>query len=232
MRVNAERKRHYVHGDLHETRSQTYYCARCDMFAPPKHFEEPAHVADRARKYKHSLEAWTRAPKARNAKYYRPADTENIIADVAAADVKAERASRSPFFRWLMRQLKREDPIGDLARDVETDSSFPRTSNSLEALHSHLIRMHAIPEALVALDEGWREFKAKRKVRSGISVAVRFDIFKRDKYRCCICGGFAEESHRLEVDHKVPVSKGGSSDKDNLWTLCFKCNRGKGVHDL
>lgn len=47
MRVNAERKRHYVHGDLHETRSQTYYCARCDMFAPPKHFEEPAQDAEK-----------------------------------------------------------------------------------------------------------------------------------------------------------------------------------------
>jgi uncharacterized protein YozE (UPF0346 family) len=131
-----------------------------------------------------------------------------------------------------MRQARRGDPIGDLARDVESDSSFPRTSNSLKALHSHLMRKRAIPPAIVALDEAWGEFKARRKVRSGISVALRFVVFKRDKYRCRICGASAEEGHRLEVDHKVPVSKRGCDDEENLWTLCFRCNRGKGVHDL
>jgi uncharacterized protein YozE (UPF0346 family) len=232
MPHKTECRRHYVHGDLHETQPGTYYCALCDVFAPPQHFEEPAHIADRARKYKHSLRAWTNAPNARNKNYYRPVDAENIIAELAATDVKTEKSSRSPFFRWLMRQFKRKDPIGDLARDIESDPSFPRTSNSFETLRSHLIQMQAIPEALVALDEGWREFKAKRKVRSGISAALRFVIFKKDKYSCCICGGSAQDGHRLEVDHKVPVSKGGSNEEENLWTLCFNCNRGKGVNHL
>lgn len=232
MSVSAGSKRHYVHGDAHESRAQTYYCALCDTFSPAEHFDEPGNVADRARKHKFSLEAWKHASKKRNSRFYRPVDAENIIADLAAADEKREKLSRSSFFRWLMRQLKRKDPIGDLARDVESDSRFPRTSDSLEALHSHLMAMQAIPEALVALDEGWREFKAKRKVRDGIPAALRFAIFKRDNYRCCICGGSAKDGHRLEIDHKTPVSKGGSNDEGNLWILCFRCNRGKGTHDL
>jgi 5-methylcytosine-specific restriction endonuclease McrA len=32
---------------------------------------------------------------------------------------------------------------------------------------------------------------------------------------------------RLELDHKLPKSKGGNDDLDNLQTLCFECNRGK-----
>jgi uncharacterized protein YozE (UPF0346 family) len=210
----------------------TYYCARCDAFTPPDHFDEADHVATRARKYSHSLDAWVNSPKDRHVKFYRPEDAENIVASAAAADEKAELESRSPFFRWLMGQLKREDPIGDLARDTESDRSFPRTINSLETIRSHLIRKFACGKAIVALDEAWKEFKEKRTVRSGITLSLRFAVFKRDSYRCQICGGSAADGLRLEVDHRTPVSKGGTNDNDNLCTLCFECNRGKRDHDL
>lgn len=49
---------------------------------------------------------------------------------------------------------------------------------------------------------------------------------ERDGFRCCICGRTAKET-KLEVDHKIPVSKGGTDSLDNLWTLCKDCNRGK-----
>ncbi len=32
---------------------------------------------------------------------------------------------------------------------------------------------------------------------------------------------------KLEVDHIMPVSRGGSDDISNLQLLCFECNRGK-----
>jgi hypothetical protein len=61
----------------------------------------------------------------------------------------------------------------------------------------------------------------------------RFAILKRDGYRCRICGRTAaEDGVKLEVDHKVPRSKGGADTEDNLWTLCFDCNRGKRASDL
>ena len=45
---------------------------------------------------------------------------------------------------------------------------------------------------------------------------------------CQYCGA-AGPKVELEVDHKIPVSRGGTDDIDNLTTACFKCNRGKGV---
>jgi hypothetical protein len=60
--------------------------------------------------------------------------------------------------------------------------------------------------------------------RKAISVRKRFFVFKRDRYRCRICGATGVE---LEVDHIVSVADGGSDALDNLQTLCFKCNRGK-----
>jgi len=61
--------------------------------------------------------------------------------------------------------------------------------------------------------------------RKSISLRDRFLVFKRDRYRCCICGRAGVE---LQLDHKIPVARGGSDSVDNLQTLCCDCNRGKG----
>ena len=31
--------RHYLHGDPHEDGSGLYFCHKCDIFAPPRHFD-------------------------------------------------------------------------------------------------------------------------------------------------------------------------------------------------
>jgi uncharacterized protein YozE (UPF0346 family) len=209
-----------------------YYCTRCDLFVQAKHFEDDDHVSTRAAKYQHSINSWKYCAKELGSKYYRPIDAENVIAALAAADVKQEKAARSQFFRWLLRQTKRDDPIGDFACDVDRDHSFPRTTSSLDRIRLYLLHRHAAPEAILAFDEACTEFKAKGKVRVGISVAQRFAIFKRDSYRCCICGASAKDGSKLEVDHKIPVARGGTNIEDNLWTLCFACNRGKGTNTL
>ena len=64
---------------------------------------------------------------------------------------------------------------------------------------------------------------AKRK---NISKKVRFEVFKRDSFTCQYCGKSAPDTV-LEVDHIIPVSKGGDNDISNLITSCFDCNRGK-----
>jgi len=228
----APRKRYYVHGDLHEEKPGMYYCARCDFFEPIQHFEDEDHVSTRAERYQRSINSWKHCVRAQSSKYYRPTDAENIIAELAVADVKREKTARSQFLRWLLRQTKRDDPVGDFACDVERDRSFPRTTSSLERIRTYLLRRHAVPEAILAFDEACTEFNAKGKVRVGISVTQCFAIFKRDSYRCCMCGASAKDGSSLEVDRKVPVVRGGTNAEENLWTLCFVCNHGKGTDDL
>jgi len=33
---------------------------------------------------------------------------------------------------------------------------------------------------------------------------------------------------RLEIEHIIPISRGGSSTEDNLWLSCPLCNKAKG----
>lgn len=59
-----------------------------------------------------------------------------------------------------------------------------------------------------------------------LSKRTRFEIFKRDGFACHYCGRTPPQV-KLEVDHIVPKSAGGSDDRINLITACFDCNRGK-----
>jgi hypothetical protein len=56
-----------------------------------------------------------------------------------------------------------------------------------------------------------------------ISDTVRAAVIVRDGARCRRC----RSTRRLEVDHIIPASRGGTSDEDNLQTLCRRCNRRK-----
>ena len=66
-----------------------------------------------------------------------------------------------------------------------------------------------------------------RVERGKVSNKMRFSIYERDGYRCCKCG-FTDRYANLEIDHIIPISKGGKSTYDNLQTLCHKCNVEKG----
>jgi hypothetical protein len=60
--------------------------------------------------------------------------------------------------------------------------------------------------------------------------SIRYDVLKRDR-TCRLCGAGRGDDVRLEVDHIVPRSKGGSNDLSNLQVLCDRCNRGKSNRD-
>lgn len=62
--------------------------------------------------------------------------------------------------------------------------------------------------------------------RTSISKKIRFEIFKRDGFRCAYCGQ-SPPVVILEVDHIEPKAKGGADDINNYITACFDCNRGK-----
>ncbi len=63
--------------------------------------------------------------------------------------------------------------------------------------------------------------------RREIGLSKRHEVFRKAGRRCQQCGSSASDGVKLEVDHIMPVSRGGSDDISNLQLLCFECNRGK-----
>lgn len=67
--------------------------------------------------------------------------------------------------------------------------------------------------------------------RKSLSKKTRFEVFKRDGFKCQYCGRSAPDVV-LEADHIVPVCAGGDDGLLNLVTSCFDCNRGKSGNQL
>lgn len=59
-----------------------------------------------------------------------------------------------------------------------------------------------------------------------VSKRLRYEILRRDNHACRYCGA-AAPTVKLNVDHVIPTSLGGSDKPDNLVTSCADCNSGK-----
>lgn len=64
----------------------------------------------------------------------------------------------------------------------------------------------------------------QRDTRS-IPQEVKAEVWQRDGGKCVECG----DSHYLEFDHIIPLSRGGATSAMNLQILCRSCNRAKGA---
>lgn len=91
------------------------------------------------------------------------------------------------------------------------------------------------PKHFLEILNEYKTIKNKKKIneinsrieRAKMSASMRYDVFKRDNFTCTICGKSKKDGVQLEVDHIIPVSKGGKTVMSNLQTLCDRCNRGK-----
>jgi len=68
-----------------------------------------------------------------------------------------------------------------------------------------------------------KESSSPNNKRESIPITIRNQVWRRDNGACVQCGS----NEKLEFDHIIPVSKGGSSTYRNLQLLCEPCNRKK-----
>ena len=68
----------------------------------------------------------------------------------------------------------------------------------------------------------------RRKSTGYVPGTQRYEVLKRARYRCELCG-ISAEYKALEVDHIIPRNKGGTDDASNLQALCYSCNSTKGT---
>jgi hypothetical protein len=79
-----------------------------------------------------------------------------------------------------------------------------------------------VKRAIALMEQSELLAEAKREP---IPDEVRVFVWNRDGGRCVRCGG----RERLEFDHLIPFSMGGSNTARNLQLLCEACNRAKGA---
>jgi len=110
---------------------------------------------------------------------------------------------------------------------------FGGWNNALIAFGDYMNQKEDISEIEDDFIEESKEEKTtsiKHKTKRTISDRLRFSILMRDGFTCQSCGRSptTERGVELHVDHILPWSKGGETEKSNLQTKCKKCNLGKG----
>ncbi len=94
---------------------------------------------------------------------------------------------------------------------------------SQDEIISYLNRLDDQEDGFYLDDEIWNSLC--RVERGKVTNKLRFYIYNRDGNRCVHCGS----RENLEVDHIIPISKGGKTVVNNLQTLCHRCNVEKGA---
>lgn len=86
-----------------------------------------------------------------------------------------------------------------------------------------------IAELIKVLESKLTASAFAKEQRNLMTRKLRDSIKVRDNFTCCSCGNsiHKEPNLLLEIDHIIPVAKGGCTTESNLQTLCWKCNRSK-----
>lgn len=87
-----------------------------------------------------------------------------------------------------------------------------------------------VPKPLPVSGRSQRSHKKAEDQRE-IKLGLRYEVLKRDRFRCVLCGASpaTRVGCELQVDHVIPWSKGGKTIAENLRSLCETCNLGKGA---
>ena len=70
------------------------------------------------------------------------------------------------------------------------------------------------------------KYNAKNQ-RALMTDALKQQVKERDHYTCQCCGKVMRDGVGLQIDHIIPVSKGGKTVLSNLQVLCSRCNGSK-----
>lgn len=114
---------------------------------------------------------------------------------------------------------------------LTVEYKFSYTSNGGMAQRSFTVPMteETIVDLIKLFESKLTASAFAKEQRNLMTKKLREQIKKRDNFTCCTCGNstYDEPNLLLEIDHIIPVAKGGCTIEENLQTLCWKCNRAK-----
>ena len=122
--------------------------------------------------------------------------------------------------------------FADISEDVLTvEYKFSYTSGGGLAQRSFTVPMteDTIAELIKTLESKLTASAFAKEQRNLMTKKLREYIKTRDHFSCCHPGNSTQNEPNLllEIDHIIPVSKGGCTVESNLQTLCWRCNRSK-----
>uniref|UniRef100_UPI003FF04761 HNH endonuclease n=1 Tax=Fusobacterium mortiferum TaxID=850 RepID=UPI003FF04761 len=119
--------------------------------------------------------------------------------------------------------------IDENVLNVEYKFSYTSSGGLVQRTFTVPMNEETIIELIKTLENKLTISTFIKEQRTLMTKKLRELIKTRDNFTCCNCGNSIqyEPNLLLEIDHIIPVSKGGTTTEENLQTLCWKCNRAK-----
>lgn len=175
-------------------------------------------------------------------------DFENLIDNHALVVQKWKVASkgkvRQSFFR------KHREKQFRVAIDDEHEFQFELYRDSTRYTQKNYVRTSyqvSMTERAIGVDVDWlleryRQLRAigfetdlnsyhSKNQRKQMTKKLRLKIMERDNCTCQNCGKYMPDRVGLQIDHIVPVARGGKTVESNLQVLCSRCNGSKGAKE-
>jgi 5-methylcytosine-specific restriction endonuclease McrA len=147
-------------------------------------------------------------------------------------------AAISPAFAELMEVCKRRDRIwfALVAKCGNSDkvsiSDCEELARKEIAKEAKVAEKAAAKEAKAAAKEASRKMRETPVLMEGrierrVTPALKRKVAFEQAYCCAKCSKGPLE--HFDIDHIIPLSRGGTNAKENLWMLCLDCHREKTV---
>lgn len=125
--------------------------------------------------------------------------------------------SKGAYEGWRKEHFEKE------VKEFNPDN-YPERRSKLEKERSCIIFGHFCP--VFFANEPFTETKERRRLSRNIPRNIMIKVVRRDGNICQICGKTLMDD-KIEFDHIIPLSKGGSTTESNLRVTCEECNKRK-----
>ena len=151
---------------------------------------------------------------------------QRLLGTTATPEIAPDRYHRIEHRRFRRRSLREPQCNAKVTVGVAYTSPQGRNSYSRTAELSFSELVSALQRMRQQRQHTLHVARRRQAERSKMTNAMRVDVLRRDGHRCKFCGA-GPPAVTLEVDHIIPVSRGGLTQMSNLQTLCSDCNQGK-----
>lgn len=133
--------------------------------------------------------------------------------------------NKYPYFYQVYVSLLRDGVVSDLKRNKLLHKRLGIYKNTFINWCANQ-RVNYNHDILDEVEEFLTKYLKKRMYNFDLPLwrKITKRVFERDSYTCSYC---LQKGGELEVDHIIPLSKGGTNALSNLTTSCRKCNRQK-----
>ena len=223
-----------VRGHLCERRVCNGRCVDCDRETSQRLNAARASNPEYIQKNRARATAWQKANQTRYRENQRRWREHNIESRLRY-DREWKKAKPDAFREWLRRTLEADPGFHKkrYARRKVIDPDYAVKSNQRASRWRE-----QNPERKSANDRAWREANPEKCRRNRTTASINRRARQkgagncqpevlariRSRAKCEQCG---TDTAPMEIDHIIPLSRGGTNDEANLQLLCRPCNRRK-----